>query len=103
MGSARPSHGRSEISTGWLIAQLFGSTANNLFVKHAGHDHAIYLQGSTLTNSVAWTPIATGTGEQALELEKSNTVRNVTAYAPAAGGIAMVVLGRGPPGSDTAT
>jgi hypothetical protein len=82
---------------------LYLSRGNNLIVQHTGHEHAIFLQDSTLTNSVAWTPISTGTGEQSIELEKSNTVRNVTAYAPAAGGIAIVALGRGPPGNDSAT
>ena len=76
---------------------LSNSTGNNLIAQHTGHDHAIFLQDSTLTNSVAWTPISSGTGEQSIELDKSNTLRNVTAFAPAAGGIAIVAIGRNPP------
>lgn len=77
--------------------QLTGSTGNNLIVKNTGHDHAIFMENSTLTNSVAWSPIATGNGEQPIELDQSNTLRNVTAYAPTDGAIAIVAIGRNPP------
>jgi hypothetical protein len=74
--------------------QLLGSTANNLIVVNTGVDHAIYMEDSTLTNSVAWVPVGTASS---LELDGSNTLRNVTSVALDDGGVAIDVLGRDPP------
>jgi hypothetical protein len=80
--------------------QLSGSTGNNLIVQDTGNDHAIFMEDSTLTNSAAWSPAGTGS---AIELDSNNTLRNVTSYAPAAGAIAIIALGRSPESSGPVT
>jgi hypothetical protein len=66
---------------GTLFSIDGGARADRVIAKASNGDHAVFLRGGTLTNSVAWTDVPTGHG--VVETDDSNTFRNDTIYSTA--------------------
>jgi hypothetical protein len=92
----------SKTGTGTLLSLTSGATADRTIAKNSGGDHACFLMGGTLRNSVCWTSVPTGS---VVETDNSNTFQNDTIATTATDStVGVEAFGRSgddPGGTDT--